>query len=167
MTTTRRAWRWLVWSLPLCNLSALAQVAGDFGFAEGPVGDDSGFLYVSDEEKNKIYRVLLDGRKEELASLGDPEASTYDRQHRLIDCASVLRAIIALTPDGKYTGPVSIMTFGSEQYVWHSEGANSHADPNVPPVKITVPTEPDRLFTLPKSSISVLRGSVERKGPHE
>lgn len=83
--------------------SKLTKVAGDFGFTEGPVWDDSGFLYVSDEEKNKMYRVYLDGRKEELVSLGDPDGSTYDHQHRLIDCASVLRAIIALTPDGKYS----------------------------------------------------------------
>jgi gluconolactonase len=83
--------------------SQLTKVAGDFGFTEGPVWDDSGFLYVSDEEKNKIYRVYLDGRKQELVSLGDPDGSTYDHNHRLIDCASVLRAIIALTPDGKYT----------------------------------------------------------------
>jgi gluconolactonase len=83
--------------------SQLTKVAGDFGFTEGPVWDDSGFLYVSDEEKNKIYRVFVDGKKEELVSLGDPDGSTYDHQHRLIDCASVLRAIIALTPDGKYT----------------------------------------------------------------
>lgn len=86
----------------------LTRVAGDFGFTEGPVWDDAGFLYVSDEEKNKIYRVYLDGRpdgqkKEEVISLGDPDGSTYDRKHRLIDCASVLRAIIAVTPDGKYT----------------------------------------------------------------
>ena len=87
--------------------SKLVQVAGDFGFTEGPVWDDSGFLYVSDEEKNKIYRVFVggkrDGQREELVSLGDPDGSTYDHAHRLIDCASVLRAIIALTPDGKYT----------------------------------------------------------------
>lgn len=81
----------------------LDKIAGDFGFTEGPVWDDSGFLYVSDEEKNKIYRVFLDGRKEEVISLGDPDGNTYDRQHRLIDCASVLRAIIAVTPGGKYT----------------------------------------------------------------
>ena len=80
-----------------------SQVAGNFGFTEGPVWDESGFIYVSDEVQNKIYRVFLDGRKEELISLGDPDGNTYDRQHRLIDCASVLRAIIAITPDGKYT----------------------------------------------------------------
>jgi gluconolactonase len=81
----------------------LDKIAGDFGFTEGPVWDDSGFLYVSDEEKNKIYRVFRDGRREEVISLGDPDGNTYDRQHRLIDCASVLRAIIAVTPEGKYT----------------------------------------------------------------
>jgi gluconolactonase len=81
----------------------LTRVAGDFGFTEGPVWDESGFLYVSDEEQNKIYRVSLDGRKQEVISVGDPDGNTYDRQQRLIDCASVLRAIIAVTPEGKYT----------------------------------------------------------------
>jgi len=81
----------------------LSRVAGDFGFTEGPVWDPAGFVYVSDEVQNKIYRVFIDGRKEELISLGDPDGNTYDQQHRLIDCASVLRAIIAITSDGKYT----------------------------------------------------------------
>jgi gluconolactonase len=80
----------------------LSRVATDFGFTEGPVWDEAGFLYVSDEEKNKIFRVFVDGRKEEVISLGDPDGNTYDRQRRLIDCASVLRAIIHVTPDGKY-----------------------------------------------------------------
>ena len=43
-----------------------------------------------------------DGKKTEVIALGDPDGNTFDRQHRLIDCASVLRAIIAVTPDGKY-----------------------------------------------------------------
>jgi gluconolactonase len=81
----------------------LAKVAGGFGFTEGPVWDERGFLYVSDEEQNKIYKVFEDGRKEELVSLGDPDGNAYDRKLRLIDCASVLRAIIAVTSDGKYT----------------------------------------------------------------
>jgi gluconolactonase len=81
----------------------LETVASGFGFTEGPVWDKAGFLYVSDEEINKIFRVYVkDGRKEELISLGDPDGNTYDRQGRLIDCASVLRAIIAISKDGKY-----------------------------------------------------------------
>ena len=80
----------------------LEKVGGGFGFTEGPVWDDAGFLYVSDEEQNKIYRLTLDGKKTEVISLGDPDGNTYDRNHRLIDCASVLRAIISVSPDGKY-----------------------------------------------------------------
>jgi gluconolactonase len=81
----------------------LETVATGFGFTEGPVWDPSGFLYVSDEEQNKIFRVYLsDGRKEELISLGDPDGNTYDNLGRLVDCASVLRAIIAISRDGKY-----------------------------------------------------------------
>ena len=80
----------------------LETVATGFGFTEGPVWDTKNFLYVSDEEQNKIFRVYPDGHKEELISLGDPDGNTFDRQLRLLDCASVLRAIIRITPDGKY-----------------------------------------------------------------
>jgi gluconolactonase len=74
----------------------------DFGFTEGPVWDPTGFLYVSDEEKNAIYRLYPGGRHEQVIALGDPDGSTYDPQHQLIDCASVLRAIIRVHPEGTY-----------------------------------------------------------------
>src|SRR5215831_16185327 len=80
----------------------LEVVATGFGFTEGPVWDPAGFLYVSDEETNKIFRVYLDGRKEEVISLGDPDGNTYDQKHQLIDCASVLRAIIRIDQQGKF-----------------------------------------------------------------
>jgi gluconolactonase len=82
----------------------LATVGSGFGFTEGPVWDPTGFLFVSDEETNKIFRLYTaDGRKEEFVSLGDPDGNTYDLQHHLIDCASVLRAIIQLDDKGRYT----------------------------------------------------------------
>jgi gluconolactonase len=80
----------------------LSRVGTGFGFTEGPVWDPSGFVYVSDETINKIYRLYPDGRKEEVIALGDPDGNTFDRQSRLIDCASVLRAIIEVTADGKF-----------------------------------------------------------------
>ncbi|HTV59506.1 MAG TPA: SMP-30/gluconolactonase/LRE family protein [Verrucomicrobiae bacterium] len=80
----------------------LSTVASGFGFTEGPVWDPSGFVYVSDEVQNKIYRVYPDGHREALIELGDPDGNTIDANHRLLDCASVLRAIIAITPDGRY-----------------------------------------------------------------
>jgi gluconolactonase len=82
--------------------SKLSTVASGFGFTEGPVWDPAGFVIVSDEVSNKILHVYMDGTKEELVSLGDPDGNTYDRQQRLIDCASVLRAIIRIDRQGKY-----------------------------------------------------------------
>src|SRR4051794_3314546 len=75
------------WTL-LDRDAKLTTVATGFGFTEGPVWDSTGFLYVSDETQNKIYRVHLDGTKESLVALGDPDGNTFDRQQRLIDCAS-------------------------------------------------------------------------------
>ena len=90
------------WDL-IAKDAKLDRVATGFGFTEGPVWDPAGFLYVSDETINKIFRVLVkDGRKEEVIALGDPDGNTYDQHRRLIDCASVLRAIIEVSPDGKY-----------------------------------------------------------------
>ena len=80
----------------------LTKLASGFGFTEGPVWDSSGYLWVSDETLNKIFKVNTStGQKQEVISLGDPDGNTYDPQHRLLDCASVLRAIIRLSPDGK------------------------------------------------------------------
>jgi gluconolactonase len=81
----------------------LTQIATGFGFTEGPVWDPSGFLFVSDETLNKIFRVYMDGRKEPLIDLGDPDGNTFDAKFHLLDCASVLRAIIQVSRDGHYT----------------------------------------------------------------
>jgi len=90
------------WEL-IAKDSKLELVSGGMGFTEGPVWDPGGFIYVSDEVQNKIFRIYPDGHKEELISLGDPDGNTYDAQHQLIDCASVLRAIIRVKSDGTYT----------------------------------------------------------------
>jgi hypothetical protein len=59
-----------------------------------------------------------------------------------------------------FSGPVTLVTFGSEQYVWKNDAENSHADPDGPPVSTVVPETRDRTFVLPKASITVLRGEV-------
>ncbi len=82
--------------------SKLERVATGFKFTEGPVWDQAGFLYVSDEKGNEIYRLYPDGKKEEVIAVGDPDGNTFDRQHTLIDCSSVLRAIIAVSANGTY-----------------------------------------------------------------
>jgi gluconolactonase len=89
------------WSL-INHDTKLEKIASGFKFTEGPIWDPNGFLYISDEKGNKIYRVYPDGKKEEVIAIGDPDGNTFDRQHRLIDCSSVLRAIVEITPAGKY-----------------------------------------------------------------
>jgi gluconolactonase len=80
----------------------LTRMATGFGFTEGPVWDTKGFLYVSDETLNEIFRVYPDGHRETLIKLGDPDGNTFDHEFRLLDCASVLRAIIQIDPNGQY-----------------------------------------------------------------
>src|SRR3981081_2193753 len=89
------------WNLVDRN-AKLDVVASGFGFTEGPTWEPGGVFYVRHRNNNKIFRVFPDGKKEAVIELGDPDGNTFDREHRLIDCASVLRAIIAVTPDGKY-----------------------------------------------------------------
>jgi len=59
-----------------------------------------------------------------------------------------------------FSGPVTLTTFGSDQYVWHDDEANSHADPDGPPVGYIIIAGAETTFTLPKASITVLRGRL-------
>jgi len=56
--------------------ASLRVLSSTFGFTEGPVWDKAGFVWVSDEIENKIYRLYEDGRREEVIALGDPDGST-------------------------------------------------------------------------------------------
>jgi hypothetical protein len=59
-----------------------------------------------------------------------------------------------------FSGPVSWVTMGSDQYVWHAKGAESYADPDGPPFGKTVAGGPGATYVLPKSSVTVLRGRL-------
>lgn len=90
------------WDLVDKNAS-LEKVASGFSFTEGPVWDEKGgFLYISDEDQNRVARVYPDGRVETVFTTGDPDGATFDQHHRLIETASVLRAMIRVAPDGQF-----------------------------------------------------------------
>lgn len=61
---------------------------------------------------------------------------------------------------GYFKGSVRMVTFGSDQYIWQEAGAQSHADPDGPPVDSQISSGRQTTFTLPKASITVLRGRV-------
>jgi hypothetical protein len=67
--------------------------------------------------------------------------------------------------DGKSTaaqpaGEWKMVTFGAAEYVWHPEGADSHADPAGPAKKTTVSFKSNQAVLVPKASIVVLTGKV-------
>jgi hypothetical protein len=61
---------------------------------------------------------------------------------------------------GHFSGTIRMVTFGSEQYVWHGADATAHADPNLPPLVSSIDCSAQTVFTLPKASVTVLRGRV-------
>lgn len=63
--------------------------------------------------------------------------------------------------DLHFSGPVTMLSFGSAQYQWHADRKAGYADPDLPPVRTTVPGGAGVVYTLPAASISVLRGNVE------
>ena len=63
--------------------------------------------------------------------------------------------------ENAFSGPVRFVTFGSEQYVWRNDGPNSRPDPDDPPMATSVDAHRDTVFTLPKASVSVVRGKIQ------
>jgi hypothetical protein len=64
--------------------------------------------------------------------------------------------------DAYLTGSVEVVTFGSEQYQWHPKDVGGAADPDGPAVRSTVAADKGTLYTLPKASVSVVRGKLAR-----
>ena len=62
--------------------------------------------------------------------------------------------------DRSFVGPVARITFGKEQYTWHSAMRDGYADPDGPALHSVLPGGQDQ-FTLPAASMTVLRGRVE------
>ena len=121
----------------LIDHDAKLEVLGSgFGFTEGPVWMANGDLMVSDEVKNFIFRLSPDGHAEQLIALGDPDGNTMDARGQLIDCASVLRAIIRITTDGKSYKVLADHFEGKKfnspnDVTWGPDGALYFTDPNL------------------------------------
>lgn len=79
------------WNL-LDRNAKLRKVGSGFGFTEGPVWDPAGFLYVSDEEQNKIFQLSLDGTRKELISLGDPDGNKHSASYHRRDTSGQVQS---------------------------------------------------------------------------
>jgi hypothetical protein len=58
-----------------------------------------------------------------------------------------------------FTGPITMVTFGSDQYMWKSDGPNGHPDPNEPPITKSLAAR-TQFIALPKASVTILRAKV-------
>lgn len=80
------------------------------------------------------------------------------------DHAHSIRVVFEGARDGKnlsFAGPVELTTFGSEQYLWHDQAQHSYADPDGPPVGHAVAGGAQATYTLPKASVTILRGRLD------
>jgi hypothetical protein len=78
--------------------------------------------------------------------------------------------------ENSFSGPVDVISFGSEQYHWNPavgagdlpNASTGNADPDGPALRSQVVAGMETSFTLPKASVTVLRGKIgaEAKGKH-
>jgi hypothetical protein len=62
-----------------------------------------------------------------------------------------------------FSGPVDVVTFGSEQYQWHAAPltpSGGWAAPDGPALKSQIVADTNTTYTLPKASVTVLRGKI-------
>lgn len=60
-----------------------------------------------------------------------------------------------------FTGDVTMITFGKEQYQWHPARKQGYADPDHPPVKSIVQASHDMTYNLPPASLTIVRGKLD------
>ena len=61
-----------------------------------------------------------------------------------------------------FSGPVRVVSYGAAQFQWHFAGADSYADPDLPPVASSLTARAETAFTLPKASVNVIQGRIGR-----
>jgi hypothetical protein len=59
-----------------------------------------------------------------------------------------------------FEDPVAVTSFGANEYAWHPRGRGGQADPDGPPTSTTAPGGAQARYTLPRASITVLRGEI-------
>jgi F5/8 type C domain/Glycosyl hydrolases family 39 len=59
-----------------------------------------------------------------------------------------------------FSGRVKVVSFGAAEYVWHSDGAASHADPDGPAARSELEWKKGQKVLLPKASITVVTGKL-------
>jgi hypothetical protein len=130
----------------LINLEWVKHGAGEHKLfpAEADTKDDAGHALIT------VYPVKRpDGEWSVMAVNRDP-SNAHAVKFEFVNGNGKLAA--------HFSGEVQMVTFGAEQYVWHPDGAKSHADPAGPLARKTLKSGDE--IVLPKASVTVLRGRV-------
>ena len=61
-----------------------------------------------------------------------------------------------------FSGPVRVTTFGSAQYQWHPAPQGGFPDPDGPAAKSSINANAATAYELPKSSMTVIRGTIAK-----
>jgi len=115
--------------------------------AEADVKDDAGHVLVT------AYAVKRPGGEWSLMLINKDPSNAHAVKIEFADSSGKQAA--------RFTGPVTMVTFGAEQYAWHPEGAKSHADPDGPTARKTLAGKDGEVVALPKASVTVLRGKID------
>jgi hypothetical protein len=59
-----------------------------------------------------------------------------------------------------FSGPTTVITFGSTQYQWHPQKEAGFADPDSPLARSIIAATKGTTFDLPRASITVIRGTL-------
>ncbi len=60
-----------------------------------------------------------------------------------------------------FAGEVTQVSFGSDNYLWHPDGINGYASPDGPSVTSVEDSGAGTTYTLPRASVTVLRGTIQ------
>ena len=87
------------------------------------------------------------------------------------DPANAYTVAVSFTGSGStqyFASPVTAVTFGPQQYVWHPNGRNGTANPDGPYATASQSGGASAVYLLPAASVTVLRGAIggarERRG---
>jgi len=132
----------------MINLDWVKHGAGEHQFhpAVSDLTDDAGNLLVT------AYGVTRPDGEWALLVINKDSANAHSVHIRFADLAGKSAQ--------HFDGKICVTTFGAEQYLWHPEGAKSHAEPDGPPAVSSLDAKAETEFSLARASISVLRGKI-------
>ena len=114
--------------------------------AVGDIKDSAGHVLVT------AYAVLRPDAQWSLLLIN----KDHDHDHAV----RILFQDSAAQKNSGFTGPVTMITFGKNQYRWHPARRNGYADPDGPAATSTIAGGENEVYTLPPASVTVLRGRI-------